>query len=188
MAQRSRSNFKSTYDSVFADNTTGAIAASNDRDFKDDIADSFVNITDDGQMLTVKVSVSSAEILGMFSAPKELVAAPGSNKMILPLRLVYRMTYNSVAYATHTNIRLGYDSGTAGSALTLVEVASFLSQSSNATMITTIPDVLGTQAIVTTSLTSMVNKNLCLSVATGAPTAGNSTLKISVVYVILDVS
>lgn len=46
MAQRDKANFKSTKNSRFADNTSGAITAGNSRDMYEDVADSFLSISD----------------------------------------------------------------------------------------------------------------------------------------------
>lgn len=184
MSQRSRSNFKSTYDSVFADNTTGLIAASNDRDFKDDIADSFVNITDDGQILTRKIAVSSAEILNIYSAPKELVAAPGANKFVNVLSLTLRYDFSSVGYATNTTVTAGYDSASAGTNVVVYTKAGFINQLGDETVFA---NLYGSTPLVS-SLTSYINKNFCLSMLTGNPTAGNGTLQVIIVYTLSDVS
>ena len=47
MAARSRAAFKATKDSRYADNTSGAISEQDGRDMFEDVADSFLNITDD---------------------------------------------------------------------------------------------------------------------------------------------
>jgi len=179
MAQRTRSNFKSTYTTVFADNTTGAIAPTNERDFMTDIADSFSNISDDSQILTAKVTVSSAEILAAYTTPKQLVAAPGANKIIAPIAVAIIYTFNSIAYATHTTIMLGYDSGTAGTLIPYMGVAGILT---NGATLTYYGQISGSGS------GAYTNKNFCFSVQTGNPTAGNSTVKVSLLYSILDVS
>lgn len=46
MAKRSVSSFKSTKNTRFADSTTGEISAGDSRDMYEDVADSFLNITD----------------------------------------------------------------------------------------------------------------------------------------------
>ena len=55
---------------------------------------------------TVKVSVSSAEILALNDIPKSLIAAPGAGKMIVPLAVSFRLNFVSVAYTTNLNLRL----------------------------------------------------------------------------------
>jgi hypothetical protein len=185
MAQRSRSNFKSTYNAVFADNTVGAITAANERDFMTDAVDSFGNVIDDGQgVLIKKVAVSSAELLNIYTAPKELVPAPGANKFINVLGLTFRYDYNSIAYATNTTVAAGYDSSASGLNVVIYTKASFINQLSDETVFA---NVYGSTPLIS-SLTSYVNKNFGVSISTGNPTAGNGTLQVIVVYTITDIS
>lgn len=54
--------------------------------------------------LTVKVDLSSADILSLDTTPITLVAAPGSGYALMPVSLAYRFNYGSIAYADGANI------------------------------------------------------------------------------------
>lgn len=53
------------------------------------------------------IPLSSAEILQLFTTPKTLIAAPGAGKLLNIINWVYVFTYNSIAYATNTNLIFG---------------------------------------------------------------------------------
>lgn len=56
---------------------------------------------------TVKVSISSAEILNLNSVPKTLVAAPGAGKIIVPLSLLISKFFVTTAYTGSTSFTFG---------------------------------------------------------------------------------
>src|SRR4051812_35669806 len=47
----------------------------------------------DSAIQTVKVSLTSAEILALFTTPKQLIPAPGAGKMLVPLSYFYVYTF-----------------------------------------------------------------------------------------------
>jgi hypothetical protein len=131
---------------------------------------------------TVKKSITSGQILSAYSSPIELVAAPGANKIIIPISCITRMTYGTTPYATNVNARLGWDSGTSGTAV-LVQSLGLINTSANNTLFVPI-----NSSSSYSSLTSYVNKNFCFSIGTGNPTAGDSPIQVSLVYTIIDIS
>lgn len=52
-----------------------------------------------GSVVTVKVSLSSAEILALFTTPKVLVAAPGAGKILAPIRIVIKNNFGTEGYS-----------------------------------------------------------------------------------------
>lgn len=54
----------------------------------------------------VKVTLSNAAILQLFTNPVELIPAPGAGKAISLIKGVGRMVFNSVAYATNGTLNI----------------------------------------------------------------------------------
>jgi hypothetical protein len=64
------------------------------------------------EIRTVKVTVTSAEILDAYDTPIELIAAPPSGFYIDPISITARFDYDSTPYATNTNGLVKIGSGT----------------------------------------------------------------------------
>lgn len=188
MSQRTRANYKSTAAGIYTTNGIGGITGALDNSMHQDFADSVPFILDDAPNQTVKISIATAAILTAYATPIQLVAAPGANKVIMPLAALIRMTYNSVAYATNTNIVLGHDGASAGTVVPIMTTSGFLNQTASQTLFASLPAQSGGYLQIVNSLTNFVNKNFCFSVGTGNPTAGNSGLVVSLIYAILDIS
>ncbi len=123
---------------------------------------------------TSVINISSAELLSLNGTPKELVAAPGANKIIALHRIIIKYTYSTAAYATNTTLETIY----AGTSASPASAAGVIGQS---------VDVVSIGAISTvTSTSDLTNKALQLRVSTGNPTAGSGTLKVIVDYSIAD--
>jgi hypothetical protein len=126
----------------------------------------------------VKVSITSAEILQMFTTPKVLVAAPGAGKLIVPISFTFRINYLTTAYATNTNMIFGWGSTSGGA---LATYTSILAQSQNVLELNAIGSVFG----VFGSNASLVNQPLTARVPTGNPTAGDSSIDWYITYMII---
>lgn len=179
MSLQSRSALKTTLASDFLDNTTGLITPAKFRSLMTNFIDSFVNNTDDVGIYSAQVDIVSADVLTAYTTPVELVPAPGAGKIILPLAIFTDMDYNSSAYATNTTMRFGWDGASAGTAVLFGTQAGILNQTTDelAWFFPTTGNVA--------SLTSAVNKNFCFSVSTGNPTAGNSPLIMTIIYLVI---
>lgn len=191
MAQRNKSQFAALYGSfgsIFPDNTTGDISEADMRSQGEDIKDSLVflsdnltdssstpSIGDDDTVPTTLLTGSyyqagtilSASILTGFSAPVELIPAPGANRMILPISIILKLDYQSIAYATNTTVALqsnGFNFGT---------IASFLAG---------VADTFGIIPIAANTTTNLENQALKFAVTGGNPTAGNSTIIYNLIY------
>ncbi len=130
-------------------------------------------------IVTVKKTISSAEILNSFTSPITLVAAPGASKIIQVVSsFIVGFNWNSIAYATNTAASIGYY---------------------NAFLFTIVSDVFfsytgdgsfyyPTTSVGTSNLpaTRIVNCPLVFQTKVGNPTAGNSTLTIYTTYTIID--
>ena len=73
-----------------------------------------------GSIVTVKIPVSSAEILQLFTTPKVLVSAPGAGKFIKVFSITYALDFNTTPYGI--NISLAITQG----ADTLISMSSVL--------------------------------------------------------------
>lgn len=67
-------------------------------------------------VITTKVTITSAELLALNTTPKVLVAAPGTGKAVVIEKVIATMDYNSAAYATNTDLEIRYDNAAAGDA------------------------------------------------------------------------
>lgn len=119
------------------------------------------------------VDIPTAQVLTLNSAPVQIVAAPGASKYIVGVRAIFQMTYNSIAYATNTNLQLLINSA----ATVQFSATGQLAVTANAFNFMT-PATGGTISMV-------ANEPLNVNVATGDPTAGNSDITVHVWYVIL---
>ena len=173
MAQRTRANLISTINALIADNTSKAITPSVLRSLLTDFADSSYNVKSDLQTITTAtVTLSSAQILTLFATPVTLVAAQGANQAIVPTSITLKFKYNSIAYATNTNLEFkiggtvigGYSSFLAGTSSKYALITGFANS------------------------VSTFNTDLQINVATGNPTTGNSTVTIVVQYFVLDMA
>lgn len=129
----------------------------------------------DAALKTVKISISSAELLNMFTTPKTLVVAPGAGKIIVPLHFMMRINYATTPYATNTNLKLKM-----GLLDPLLTIPSILANSAN--FFGKYPLSVGT---FTVNDTDAANQALVAYVQTGNPTVGDSTIDVWVTYQIV---
>lgn len=207
MAQRTVTAFKSTKNSRFADNTTGGISEQDSRDMYEDVADSFLNIPDHfidedsfasdsptkvpsqqsvkayvdaqtgGGVLTATVTVSSAEILALNATPKQLIAAPGANKIIQVLGVTTEYIYVTSTYTTNLTLAMRY-----GAIANDMWRSNVLSQ-----VATSFTFSLFGDPTYTASLTGDIrNTAVNLTVLAGNPAAGDGTLKFVITYRLID--
>lgn len=123
------------------------------------------------------VPISSAEFLGMYAAPKQLVAAAGANTLIVPVSVQLLMTYNSVAYAAGGVVAVQWDSTANGAgviATTTHAAADFQAVASTGFNFN--------EGVVNEPFLTTVNKGLYLSNITAAFTTGNSAMVAHVWY------
>lgn len=195
MATRTRSNFKSTKNTLITTNGTGDISGSDINNMLEDAADSTVfwedDVLDEDDMASdsdtavptqqsvrayvdnyaagfsyLERTITSAEILNMFSAPVELVPAGGANVFMTLIGIILTIDYAGTPYATNTTINIRRGLSNYGTATTLLGTTS---------------DKL-IQFFDTSEETTAPDNNLNLSVATGNPTAGNSDMKVRLWY------
>lgn len=195
MAVRSKSSFKSTKDTYYADNTTGSITALTGRNIFEDVADSFVNFTDNTSTTTSaanqhstsiylpgssigayvsNVTIGSAAVLTANASPVTVVSAPGSGYAILPIAFYVFLDYNSAAYATNTTFRF--------------EINTRAVTATNTGLLPATADRYGIMVPIDLDAGDIGNSAVVFEVQTGNPTAGNSTIYVRTVYRIIQLS
>lgn len=122
---------------------------------------------------TVKVSLSSAQILNSFTTPVELIAAPGAGKYINVLSLVQKNNFVTTPYATNTTARIEINDGTFFSYYFETEIV-FTATSIRKLLQVDEDDM------------PVANLPLRFKTQTGNPTAGDGTIDIHITYQILD--
>lgn len=149
--------------------SAGANTASRVGQMVIDLIDSKPNVA--AVIRTVKVTLSSAQILALNGTPITLVAAQGAGTMIRPVQILINKTFVSVAYATNIDLALG--SGTVF-ASTFGNALGF-----SASEVAVYPVASNASA---SPATGSINIDLKISVPVGNPTAGNGTLAIYLTY------
>jgi hypothetical protein len=118
------------------------------------------------EIQTIKVTVTSAEVLDAYDTPIELIPAPPAGFYIDPISIVYRFDYDSTPYATNTSgiIVLSDEGNVADIDLTRAN-----------------SDVLKTSGS-----DFMTDGAMLFTVETGNPTAGDSDLIIFITYQLVE--
>lgn len=128
-----------------------------------------------GSLQSATVTLSAAEILDLNSTPKQIIAAPGANKVISVHRAFLIYTFVTSAYATNTTLRIYWN----GVSTTPVGYNNLLLVTENRHY-TSVGNTLA-------GAFDASNKALMVEVQTGNPTGGDSTIKIIVEYSIIDI-
>ena len=122
----------------------------------------------------ITVAITAAQFNGMYAAPKQLIAAPGANKLIVLERAALAMTFVAAAYAAGGVVAIQYDNTVHGAgvyASNSEAAADFFAAASSTFVFNGIAgDTVGVLPFTTT-----VNKGLFLSNLTQAFTTGDST-------------
>jgi|ERR1041385_5316389 hypothetical protein len=120
-----------------------------------------------------QVTVPTASVLTLKDTPYQLVAAPGTGLVVIPVALYATLTFNSAAYATDAagfSVRYTNGSG-ASTAMTITQ--AFAQSSASA--------IFHINAG-TTAITPVANAKLVLYADNANPTTGDSDLKIQIYY------
>lgn len=125
------------------------------------------------------VDLTSAEILALFTTPKQLVEAPGVNKVLEFLSATFFIDYNSTTYATRGDLTINL--ATTGTAVSNTLDAADLVQKTADTYVR-LPIKDNEETVL------QDNEALELRCATGNPVTGNSPIKVAILYRIHDFS
>lgn len=126
-----------------------------------------------GSLATVKVSLSSAQILALNTTPVTLVAAPGAGKIIQPIAVMFNLVYNTTTYATNILAQIRY----AGIS------ANFITSTILGLTASTLARLLASTSLTFAAVPS--NTALILDTQTGNPTTGNSTMDVYLTYTVI---
>lgn len=130
---------------------------------------------DESTVQYAEVEISAAEILALFTTAKELVAAPGSGKVLEFISLTLAYDYGTVVYTigSATNLEVKITDKTGASVSTTQAVTGMIDQAT---------DQLRALDKLEASVTPVVNAPLCLALAGADPTAGDGTIHAKVAY------
>ncbi|MBA7583797.1 hypothetical protein ES708_25747 [subsurface metagenome] len=130
----------------------------------------------EGYIRYAEVEISVAEILDLFTTPKELVAAPGAGKVLELISLELALGYVSAAYGTTDvgNIAVHYTDASGAAVSVDLASAGFIDQAT---------DQLRLIQKIATNVTPVVNAALVLAVdGTADPTGGDSPIHAKIAY------
>lgn len=208
MAILTKAAFLSKWASLFADNSTRDISETDLRDFRQDIADSFLNRTDDlideddmasdsavkvpsqqsvkayvdahlaDTVQVISTTLSAAQIKTLVSTPVQVIAAQGANTFILIKEAFLHMDYGTVAF--------DFGAGSVGFYLTNsvtagLNIVSVFNQTS---------DRVATWAASNATYAASTELNTALFIkGTGSDaTVGDGTAKLTVYYTVIDLN
>jgi hypothetical protein len=121
---------------------------------------------------TVKVSLSSAQILNSNTTPIQLIAAPGAGKIIVCESIIINSTFVTTPYSTNLDGLFTLGSGS------VLSISNMLDFSSN-----NIKQRRGTMGSENPS--DVVNEALSYTTQTGDPTAGDGTIDLYITYQVI---
>lgn len=126
------------------------------------------------------VTITSPQLLALFTTPITIVAAQGANTVIQIAETVIQYVYNSVVYTINgsTNLTLNYTNAAGAAISTTLATTGLIDQASNQVRILKNS---------TTNVTPVANSPVVLSLATANPTLGNGTLVVTVLYRVVPV-
>ncbi len=117
--------------------------------------------------ITVKVSISSAEILALNATPKVVQAAPGAGNLLFPVAILWKYTFGTTPYATNLTLRVRMGG-------TMMSNAGILNQTGDCYSLQ--PLAGGVFAL------DISNTAISIDVQTGNPTAGDGTLEAYLIF------
>lgn len=126
------------------------------------------------KVYTEKTTLSSAQVLALFTTPQSLVPAPGAGYAISVHRVNGGVDYNSAAYATNTTQEVRYTNG-AGTKVT----ADFTA------LVTATADKFVSVGGIEAATVLTENAAVVVCNATGNPATGNSPVSFTVDYSIV---
>ena len=127
---------------------------------------------------SVSIDVTSAELLALFTTPKEIVAAPDSGFMLefVSATVIYKAGGVAYTIGSATNLAVKYTDGSGTTVSATQAVTGMIDQSTN--QIRMIPGVA-------TAFTPATAAKLVLTLAGANPSAGTGTLTVKVFYRVL---
>jgi len=131
-----------------------------------------------GKIMEREILIPTAEVLTLFSAPKEMVPAQGAGKVIEFISAVLFLDYNTTQYATAGNLR--FHMGTTGTVVSdQIDTGDFMDEAADTYRV--VHALYADESLED-------NEALTLMCKTADPTAGDSPINVRVSYRIHDFS
>lgn len=176
MAQLTKAAFLAKYNDaltgLYKAGQIAGIDSSDHRSLVQDLEDS-VLFLEDLDALTTDILILSGSVLNANTLAVALVAAGGAGKFLVPDRITMIMNYNSVPYATNTDITIQYSGGTK---IFTDQISGFLSSAADRVVEFVMPVVDAKE-----------NEALQFFIENGNPTGGNSNITIRIKYKIITI-
>ncbi len=131
-----------------------------------------------GAVQSATVTLSSAQILSLHTTPITLVAAQGAGTLIVPIRITAYVDFNSTPYATDVQTRICIDPNGI--------VASFGTLTVTGSSSDIVQSITGTTLSTSGSISTLFNSPLVAFAPSSNPTAGDSSVKINVLYSVIN--
>jgi hypothetical protein len=131
---------------------------------------------------TQKVTLTTANVLGMYAAPVAVLPAPGANSIIVLEKVTGKVVFNSAAFAAGGVFLLQYDSTANGAGINAGSgtiAAAIINSAANALF------TLNGAAYTGGAATGLLNKGLYASNQTGAYTTGDGSVVLTIKYLIV---
>ena len=130
---------------------------------------------DESTVQYAEVEITSAEILALFTTPKQMVATPGAGKVLEFISLLLAYDYNATVYTigAATDLQVKYTDETGEAVSTTHAVTGLLDQAT---------DQLRSLDKLEASVTPVANAALVLTLAGANPTLGDSPIHAKVAY------
>lgn len=126
------------------------------------------------------VTITSAEMLALFTTPKEIIPAQGSGTIIVPLSVTAKMVNNTTPYATNVTFNI-YTNGTAGALVSTDKFINTVLASPSYHQLELIqPTIISNSNIAE-------NQPIEATVPLGNPTGGDGDVEIFVTYRVITV-
>lgn len=139
------------------------------------------------EIKSIKVSLTNAEIKALRASPKELVPAPGADKIIFPISGFLKLNAGTnVLTESADNLAIEWDGGDAAACSQTIESTGFIDQSAD-----TITSFMGKIDAID-AYADVANKNIALANTGDGEIAGNAaedaTLDVYLFYQVVDFS
>lgn len=156
---------------IGAGSVTGSKIAANTVDYANIALDVAASAT---------VSLTAAQLTGMYAAPVQLIAAPGSGKLIIIDSILWDIAYDSAQYTAGGAIQAQYGATVDGAGP--AASGSLAAATLNAVAANSFLSNAGSAGLLNVSRTASLNTAVYLSNATAPFATGNSTATLYVKY------
>lgn len=135
-----------------------------------------------GGVSTAAITISSAELLAIFTSPKVIVAAPGAGFAIQVLDYIFEYKFNTVAYTINNDIILNY-TGDTTKAIDNYLLSTFLTSTQSVFGPGSGSEKAATATFpLTYNRTTVENKAVQVTGLVGNPTLGDGVLYVTLRY------